>query len=175
MIRNLKKLIFVATLAALASRAIAGGGMILSNDVCIVTIGFYTAHFTGYQPQSKGNQEFCDAFPDEGETIMVFDYLHNSLSEVPVDFRIIRDVLGKGEFVQMEDVETIDDMDELTVFYRPPIVKTNGTLNITYHFESSGDFLGIITAGHPSNDKIYSAVFPFSVGVKKIPWPILQS
>ena len=57
--------------------------MILSKDVCIVTIGFYTTHFTGYQPQSQGNTEFCGTFPDGGETIMVLDYLHNSLSEVP--------------------------------------------------------------------------------------------
>jgi hypothetical protein len=157
-----------------ATSAFAGGGMILSEDACIVTIGFYTAHFTGYQPQTSGNLEFCGAFPDTGESIMVLDYLHNSLSQVPVDFRIIRDVLGKGDFIQPEDLDSIEDIDALTVFYQAPIIKENATLNISYVFEDKGDYIGIVTAGHPSNDNIYTSVFPFTVGVTKIPWPILS-
>ena len=168
-----KTLLLVATLNWAAS-ALAGGGMILSEDACIVTIGFYTAHFTGYQPQTSGNLEFCGEFPDTGESIMVLDYLHNSLSEVPVDFRIIRDVLGKGDFIQPEDLEAIEDIDALTVFYQPPIIKANATLNVSYVFERKGDYIGIVTAGHPSNENIYTSVFPFTVGVTKIPWPILS-
>ena len=166
----------ILLLAALnwVTSAFAGGGMILSEDACIVTIGFYTAHFTGYQPQTSGNQEFCGEFPDTGESIMVLDYLHNSLSEVPVDFRIIRDVLGKGDFIQLEDLEAIEDIDALTVFYQPPIIKANATLNVSYVFERKGDYIGIVTAGHPSNENIYTSVFPFTVGVTKIPWPILS-
>lgn len=160
----------VIVLLSQAGQAGAGGGMILSKDVCIVTIGFYTAHFTGYQPQTSNNAEFCGEFPDVGETIMVLDYLHRSLSEVPVDFRIIHDVVGKGDFVQYEDVEAIGNLDAATVFYQPPVVKANATMNITHVFEEKGRYIGIITAGHPSNDNIYTAVFPFTIGVRKFPW-----
>jgi len=163
---------FAIALLSIAGRALAGGGMILSNDVCLVTIGFYTAHFTGYQPQTSDNTEFCGEFPDVGETIMVLDYLHKSLGEVPVDFRIIHDVVGKGDFVQYEDVEGLENIDELTVFYQPPVVKANETMNITHVFVDEGSYIGIITAGHPTNDNIYTAVFPFTVGVSRFPWAV---
>lgn len=174
MTRCTPKIVLIIAVLGWVGQAFAGGGMILSKDACIVTIGFYTAHFTGYQPQTSGNTEFCGAFPDEGETIMVLDYLHASLSEVPVDFRIIHDVLGKGDFIQPEDLDVIEDMDALTVFYQPPLVKANATMNINYVFESKGDYIGIVTAGHPSNDNIYISVFPFTVGVMQIPWPLLS-
>ena len=174
MTRTISQSILVIVFLSWAVRAVAGGGMILSNDVCIVTIGFYTAHFTGYQPQTQDNTEFCGTFPDEGETVMVLDYLHQSLSEVPVDFRIIRDQLGRGDFVVYEDVQQIQNIDDVTVFYQPPIVKANATMVINHVFDVKGDYIGIVTAGHPTNDNIYTAVFPFTVGVRKIPWGILS-
>ena len=78
--------------------AFAGGGLILRDDVCIITIDFYEAHFTAYQPDTSGNEELCRDLPNTGETIFVLDYLHSSLKEVPVDFRIIkkRDRRGLG-------------------------------------------------------------------------------
>lgn len=170
----LTKTMLVVVILSGTSRAIAGGGMILSKDVCLVTIGFYTAHFTGYQPQTSDNTEFCGEFPAVGETIMVFDYLHKSLSEVPVDFRIIRDVVGKGDFIQFADIEDIGNLDAVTVFYQPPVVRSNASMNITYVFEEEGSYIGIVTAGHPTNDNIYTAVFPFTVGVRKLPWPVIS-
>jgi hypothetical protein len=85
--------------------ALAGGGVVLSEDTCKIQIGFYEAHFTAYQPQASGDRQFCEDLPEVGETIFVLDYLHRSLSEVPVDFRIIRNVTGKGRFARLEDVE----------------------------------------------------------------------
>jgi len=172
--RTISQSILVIVLLSWAARAVAGGGMILSTDVCIVTIGFYTAHFTGYQPQTQNNTEFCGEFPDEGETVMVLDYLHQSLSEVPVGFRIIRDQLGRGDFVRYEDVQKIQNIDDVTVFYQPPIVKANATMVISHVFDEKGEYIGIVTAGHPTNNSIYTAVFPFTVGVRKIPWGILS-
>ena len=61
----------------------AGGGLVLEDDVCIIWIDFYSAHFTAYQPGSSGNEQFCEDLPDTGETIFVLDYLHQSLKEVP--------------------------------------------------------------------------------------------
>lgn len=156
-----------------ASLASAGGGLILQNDVCIITIDFYTAHFTAYQPDTSGNEEFCKELPDIGETIFVLDYLHASLREVPVDFRIIRDVTGLGQFVRWEDVQKIQDIERYSVFYRPPAVVADGSYRIQFEFLEKGDYVGIVTAGHPSNGKTYTAVFPFSVGASKLPFWLL--
>ena len=99
--------------------AVAGGGMVLEGDVCIIRIDFYSAHFTAYQPDSSGNTQFCQALPDTGDTIFVLDYLHQSLKEVPVDFRIIRDVTGQGDYVKLKHVEEIENIEQHTVFYQP--------------------------------------------------------
>lgn len=156
----------------LSNSAGAGGGLILRDDVCIITIGFYEAHFTAYQPQSRGNEEFCEGLPDTGETIFVLDYLHDSLKEVPVDFRIINDVTGLGQFVRPEDIDAIEDLDRHTVFYQTPTVRVDASLTVEHVFEAEGDYVGIVTAGHPSKDTIYRAVFPFTVGATGVAYLI---
>lgn len=154
----------------LAGSARAGGGVVLSNDTCIINIGFYDAHFTAYQPDAKGDTEFCEDLPVAGKAVFVLDYLHRSLKDVPVDFRIIRNVTGKGEFARENDIDALGNLDAATVFYAPPAVKSNGTLLVEHVFAERGEYIGIVTAGHPSNSNIYTAVFPFKVGASGVPW-----
>lgn len=142
----------------------AGGGMVIEGDVCIIWIDFYSAHFTAYQPAKNGNKQFCQQLPDSGPTIFVLDYLHKSLKDVPVSFRIIHDVTGQGSYVKLKHVEKIQDIERHTVFYQPPVIRTDASLKIEHDFASEGWYIGIITAGHPSNDMIYTAVFPFEIG-----------
>jgi hypothetical protein len=149
---------------------LAGGGLVIEDDVCIIRIDFYSAHFTAYQPDTSGNTQFCRDLPDTGETIFVLDYLHQSLKEVPVDFRIIRDVTGLGRFVKLKHVEAIEDIEQQTVFYQPPIIRPDASLKIEYEFVEEGAYIGVVTAGHPSKDTIYTAVFPFEVGGSNFAW-----
>jgi hypothetical protein len=149
--------------------AFAGGGVVLQDDVCKITIGFYTAHFTAYQPQTSGNREFCEDLPKTGETIFVLDYLHSSLKEVPVSLRIIRDASGLGRFVRWEDIEKWGDLEQYTVFYQPPVVEPSASFRVSFDFTEKGDYVGIATAGHPSSDDVYIAVFPFRVGQTDFP------
>jgi hypothetical protein len=144
----------------------AGGGVVLDDDVCIIWIDFYSAHFTAYQPDSSGNEQFCEDLPDTGETIFVLDYLHNSLKEVPVDFRIIRDVTGLGRYAKLEQVQALEDIEEQTVFYQPPVVRPDASFKIEHDFTEEGAYIGIVSAGHPTNDSTYTAVFPFEVGAR---------
>jgi hypothetical protein len=148
----------------------SGGGVILRGDVCIIEIGFYDASFTAYQPPNSGNEEFCEDLPDTGETIFVLDYLHASLREVAVDFRIVRDTTGLGQFVQHEDILALDDLQAITVFYAPPAIKPGGSFRVEHTFLEKGDYVGVVTAGHPSNDSVYNAVFPFTVGAVNYPY-----
>jgi len=154
----------------LSGAALASGGVILKGDVCTIEVGFYEARFTAYQPQTSGNVEFCEDLPDTGESIFVLDYLHASMREVPVSFRIIRDTTGLGRFVQHDDILALDDIDELTVFYQPPVIEPGASFRIEHEFAEKGEYVGIVTAGHPTNDTIYSAVFPFTVGAFKFPY-----
>jgi len=149
---------------------LAGGGVALQDDVCIIKIDFYSAHFTAYQPDTSGNEQFCEDLPDIGTTIFVLDYLHGSLKEVPVDFRIIRDATGMGQFVRLEHIQALDDIEQHTVFYKRPTVEVDGSYSVEHRFAETGDYVGIVSAGHPTNDKTYYAVFPFTVGAVNYSW-----
>ncbi len=153
-----------------AASTLAGGGLVLEDDVCIIRIDFYSAHFTAYQPNTSGNTQFCRDLPDTGETIFVLDYLHQSLKEVPVDFRIIRDVTGQGRFVKLKHVEAIEDIEQHTVFYQSPAIRPDASLKIEVDFAEEGAYIGIVTAGHPSKETVYTAVFPFEVDGSNFAW-----
>lgn len=148
--------------------------MVLSSDACIIQIDFYSVHFTAYQPDSSGNTQFCQDLPDTGPSIFVLDYLHDSLKEVPVDFRIIRNVTGQGRFVKLKHVEEIDDLEAHTVFYQPAVIQADASLKVEYDFKEKGRYIAIVSAGHPNNNNIYTAVFPFEVGRSRWAyWPFV--
>ena len=138
--------------------------MVLSNDACILQIDFYSMHFTAFQPEDSGNKQFCQDLPDAGPSIFVLDYLHDSLKEVPVDFRVIRNVTGQGSYVKLKHVEEIDDLEPHTVFYQPAVIQADASLNIEYDFKEKGSYIAIVSAGHPTNNNIYTAAFPLEVG-----------
>ena len=142
----------------------AGGGMVIEGDVCVIWIDFYSAHFTAFQPSRHGNKQFCQELPDIGATIFVLDYLHKSLKDVPVSFRIIHDVTGQGRYVKLKHVENIENIEHHTVFYQAPVIRTDASLTVEHDFSQEGSYIGIITAGHPNNDMVFTAVFPFEIG-----------
>lgn len=136
----------------------------MEGDQCTMHIDFYTARFTAYQPETSGNQEFCEDLPETGLTLFVLDYLHPSLKDVPVDFRIIRNDTDQDNFATWDDVAKLGDLQPLTLFYQSPRVEADASLELEYTFLEAGSYIGIVTAGHPTNDNIYRAVFPFEVG-----------
>jgi len=123
----------------------AHGNVTLAGDACAIQIGFYSAHFAIYQPQTRQHEAYCEDIPDVTDSIFVIEYLHAVMREVPVDFRIIKDREKRGQFVMQEDIES-------SVFL------------IRHEFADSGDYIGIVTAAHPTLDRTYMAVFPFHVG-----------
>lgn len=151
-------------LGCLFGQCWAGGGLVIEDDACIIKIDFYSAHFTAYQPATSGEKQFCQELPKTGLTLFVLDYLHQSLKEVPVDFRIIRDVTGQGQFVKLKHVEEIGDIGQHTVFYQSPVIRADGSFQVEHEFTEPGTYIGIVSAGHPSNPTLHTAVFPFTVG-----------
>jgi len=170
MLNTLIAFVFYCIATMLASPALAAGGVVGEAGSCMIEIGFYTAHFTIYQPESSTNEEFCEELPDLGNTVFVLDYLHATLKEVPVDFRIIRDVQNFGRFVKLKHIQEIEDLSAQTVFYAPSTIYSSERLLVKYNFQQSGDYIGIVSAGHPSKAIIYHSVFPFSVDNRGFSW-----
>ena len=157
-------IILTITLLSLFGKVHAHGGVAVEEDICMIRFGFYKAHFTVYQRQTRGGKEFCEDLPDAGPTTFVMGYLHDSLKEVPVDFRIIRNTTDLGRYVKWSDLEKIGDLEPMTVFYLPPERRADAMLKIHHTFDRKGDYIGVVTAPHPNQDKVYRAVFPFQVG-----------
>ena len=141
----------------------AHGGVVEEDDVCVIKVNYLRAHFKIYQPRISGHDQFCEDLPEASESVFVMEYLHGALQTMPIDFRIIRDVTGKGRFARMDDVERIADLDAATVFYAPPVLEPD-VYTVSYTFEQEGDFIGIVSARHPETGAVHAAVFPFEVG-----------
>jgi len=147
-----------------STSAFAHGGVAFAEDSCVINIDFFSAHFTVYQPETRNSEEFCEDIPDVTESVFVMEYLHDFLQQMPVDFRIIRDVNNVGQYAKWEDVEAINDLDAATVFYQPPRMQSDGSYSVTHEFDKKGTYIGIVTAEHPLQEKTYNAVFYFRVG-----------
>ncbi|HSG96939.1 MAG TPA: FixH family protein [Woeseiaceae bacterium] len=146
-----------------APPAAAHGGVVEEDDICVIKVNYLRAHFKIYQPPTAGHEQFCEDLPDATESVFVMEYMHDALQTMPVDFRIIRDVTGKGRFARIEDVEAVDDLGAATVFYREAIIEPD-VYTISHTFEEEGDFIGIVSARHPDTGVVYASVFPFEVG-----------
>ncbi len=157
----------------LPAAASAHGSVSNEDDLCAIQIGYYKAHFKIYLPRTRQHRDYCEDLPGTGESVFVMEYLHPGLGEIPVDFRIIRDTTGMGRFAQLEHVEALGDLEPLTVFYQPPIVKPD-VFTVMHDFDRPGEFIGIVTAVPHDGGEPYAAVFPFRVGFIGFGyWPVI--
>jgi len=127
----------------------AHGGLSLAEDMCKLTIGPYMMHFTGYQPNSSKEKEFCEDIPATGRTIIALDYIEEALRPLPTEIRVIRDT-GSEE-----------DLESITILHIPAKVYSNGSINFEYNFKEPGKFIGLVTTGIKQE---HVSRFPFSVG-----------
>lgn len=153
--------------------AVAHGSVSAEEDLCAIKIGYFKAHFKIYVPQETGRDDYCEDIPAVGDSVFVMEYLHSGLGEIPIDFRIIRDVTGMGTFARWEDIEQIDDLESATVFYQPASIVPD-VFTVKYDFDEPGDYIGIVTAVPSNQGKAYTAVFPFEVGFTGFGyWPLI--
>lgn len=135
--------------------ASAHGGLSMDEDMCRLTLGIYNMHFSGYQPRQTGSIEFCEDIPKTGQVVVSMDMMDDALRRIPVSVRIIRDT---GDDTQLE---------QSTVLYLEPKLYPNGSVSFEHNFPEAGKFVGLVTAGENGE---YTSVFPFSVGIPKIPY-----
>lgn len=166
----------LAVLLGLAGGSVHGHGSVVEDgDLCLLELGFYSAHFTIYQPLVSGHREFCEDIPAVSDSIFIMEFEHQSLRQVPVEFRIVRDRQERGRFVRWEQVAAMEDLDAETVYYQAPAVYPYGVLTLRHEFLEAGDYIGVVSAGHPTEALEYHAVFPFHVGPPGLgywPWII---
>lgn len=156
--------VFMA-MAVVADTAEAHGGVSVEDDICLMKLGPYRSHFTGYQPEKRSTQEFCEDIPETGNVVMVMDFISDELRVMATDFRIVRDVKHVGRRATLADLGTDADIEKATIFYMGPSKYPHGTLSASYRFDEGGMYIGMVTATAEDGKK-YVSVFPFSVGVK---------
>lgn len=127
----------------------AHGGLALAEDMCVLTVGPYRMHFTGYQPLSQ-EEEFCEDIPEIGKTVIALDYIQEELRPLKTEVRIIRDTGSEA------------NLDEITVFHLPPKVYPSASITVEHTFPEKGKFVGLVTVTGGAQD--YVSRFPFSVG-----------
>ena len=171
LVPRLATLIGLAMFFVLPGNALAHGGVVNDGDLCVIKIGYLRAHFKIYVPQERQHQEYCEDIPVRGESVFVMEYQHEGLSEAEIDFRIIRNVTGKGRFANIEDVTAIEDLESVTLRYESPKVVPD-VFTMLQSFDEDGEFIGIVSARQRDTQKVYTAVFPFEVGYTGIGyWP----
>lgn len=132
----------------------AHGGLSLAEDMCKLTIGPYTMHFTGYQPESTQEKEFCEDIPNIGRTIVALDYVDEALRPMTTEVRIIRDTGAEPG--------SEGNIEELTIFHQPPKVYMNGSVTFEHDFPAEGKFVGLVTIRDNGTEHV--SRFPFAVG-----------
>lgn len=140
----------------------AHGGLSLADDICKLTIGPFTMHFTGYQPDATQEKEFCEDIPATGRTVVALDYIEEALRPLPTEVRIIRDT---GAQAGAEG-----NLDAITILHIPAKIYPNGSINFEYDFMQPGKFVGLVTV---RDKEEYVSRFPFSVGEPKGASPYL--
>lgn len=149
---EIKHVVLTVLLAAsvmFTTQVQAHGGLALADDMCVLTVGPYRMHFTGYQPLSQ-EEEFCEDIPEVGKTVIALDYIQEELRPLTTEVRIIRDT-GSEE-----------NLDAITVFHLPPKVYPSASIAIEHNFPEKGKFVGLVTVTGGAQD--YVSRFPFSVG-----------
>ncbi|TDU32320.1 hypothetical protein DFR24_1714 [Panacagrimonas perspica] len=159
----------LAVLLLASSTALqAHGGVSMEDDHCIMRIGPYRAHFTGYQPETRATQEFCEDIPELGKAIIVVDFVDKVLREQKVEFRVLRDTRQLGRKARHEDLGTPAEIDAATLFKADAQAYPKGTLTFEQRYEQPGWFIGMLSATDADGKTLHS-VFPFQVGVSH-PW-----
>jgi hypothetical protein len=168
---TIRLFVFFTLSVLFQQNATAHGGVVQEDDLCVIKVSYLRAHFKVYQPRASGHEQFCEDLPVASESVFVMEYLHDALATMPIDFRIIRDVTGKGRFARLEDVEQIEDLDGATVFYQSAITEPD-VFTVVHEFSEEGGYIGIVSAMQPDTRKVYAAVFPFEVGFTGVGyWP----
>jgi len=153
-------LLIAGTYSALVA---AHGGVSIEKDLCVLQLGPYRMHFTGYQPAQSGAQEFCEDIPLIGRSIIVLDAVDDALRDMPIEVRILRDEHGLGNRAKVPDLGDQAAIAHATLAQLAPNRYPAGSLTLQYDFAAAGRYIGYVKT-QPKVGAEIVAVFPFAVG-----------
>lgn len=164
--RGLIRKLAGALLALASASAFGHGGVSMEDDVCVLRVGPYRAHFSGYQPEFRATQEFCEDIPELGRSIIVVDFIDPALRKHVVEFRVLRDARNLGMNARYEQLGSADEIDAATLHRAAPDLYPRGTLTFEQTFSEPGWYIGLFSATDPQTGATLHSVFPFRVGVR---------
>jgi hypothetical protein len=126
----------------------------LEKNFCILKVGPYGMHLTGYQPDLAGGKENCGEVPGTGRTVLVLDYIEGELRSLPVEVRVIKDTGSE------------QDLQAITVLHVPAKVYPSGFISLDHTFDQPGKYIGLITLGGAQEH--HMARFPISIGESNV-------
>lgn len=151
-------------LAMLSMSTWAHGGVGIEDDKCVLKIGQMKAHFSGYQPELRASQEFCEDIPEVSRAVMVIDFVDPQLRTKRVDFRILKDAAGTGMGTTLKDLGNDQTIAANTLIKLDEQTYPHGTVTLDYGFTSSGWYVGLLSVKDPATGQTVHSVFPFKVG-----------
>ncbi|MGD9603733.1 MAG: hypothetical protein AB7O21_19880 [Gammaproteobacteria bacterium] len=157
----------VATIPA----AWAHGGVSIEDDKCVLRLGGYLMHFTGYQPEQTGAQEFCEDIPITGLAVIVLDAIDDALRDMPIEVRVLRDANDLGNDARVEELGGEAAIEAATLARLPAALHPTGSLTLKYAFAEPGRYIGYVRARPAVGDEVI-AVFPFAVGGGSRQWQL---
>lgn len=167
-LKTIKQILVSASLAIgmiFTGQVHAHGGLALADDMCILTVGPYSIHFTGYQPLTQ-EEEFCEDIPEIGKTVVALDYISDELRPFETEVRIVRSSasLNITTRTTAQDIEKVsaEDLESMTIYYQPPEVYPSASILVDHTFPEKGMFAGVVTVSNEGQEWV--SVFPFSVG-----------
>jgi len=158
-------------LVAAVPAAWAHGGVSIEDDKCVLRIGGYLMHFTGYQPEQTGAQEFCEDIPITGLAVIVLDAIDDALRDMPIEVRVLRDANDLGNDARVEELGGDAAIEAATLARLPAAVHPTGSLTLKYAFAEPGRYIGYVRA-RPAVGEEVIAVFPFAVGGGSRQWQL---
>jgi len=139
------------------------GDVAMADHRCTLHVGPYSMLYATYQPQIDTERKYCDDIPYAGNVYISMQFNEDPLYTLSLDYRAIRDIKKRGNLAKVENLGTQAEIDSATAYYMQPKVYDNGVMLVTREFDK-GDYIGIVTARETTSDKVYTSVFPFSVG-----------
>jgi hypothetical protein len=125
----------------------------LEKNFCIIKVGPYGMHLTGYQPDLSAGKESCGEVPGIGRTVLVLDYIEGELRSLPVEIRIIKDTGSE------------QDLQAITILHVPSKVYPSGFISLDHDFDQPGKYVGLVTLGGAHE---HVARFPISIGESNV-------
>ena len=189
---TIRNILFFVGLCVLAQVAWGHGGVSSTGERCMlyvykpgtpvgqITQSQLKANFTGYQPERRASQNFCDDVPYLGKALFVIDFLSPELREMSVDFRILEDRNNAQWDTTYESLGGREAIEQATIYHTESAEHKRGMIQAQYAFDEKDVYIGLVEARDTNTGQLYVSVFPFGVGVTPassllFPWGVLAA